>query len=576
MVRKHHLKFLLGAALTLQALELRAADVSPLILAEHPLPNAVLVQITPRGRELFDKQLSKVLGNLGYNLDDGYFPALTYTFDKPIHVDDYIDSNPEVVKMYNMTRDMLTKWLVGFSINDHRPSIEIGESGYIAKFSRFGIVTDEDLMRQIGKRDGAVLAIEMEIKKLTLATNLITAGDADNAFLGKVGFEDVSIEAAGGDVPLKLRLPFYVRGNGHGGLEFEALKMDHNIDQMPIQLQYKKLIVPTFAVEVNGRKFMLNTSELEKTFNDNAPLIIQKVRENLGDFATNQLPQMLNEKMKQYLNSQLQSIENMDPPAQPENDGKPPLKRGLVLNTINLNKTLDVSLNAYVEDPLNLFSTPIAKNSERGLPKLNQLPTDKYDIALAVSRSILNRTIQLSYERHYFDQVKSDDGSVLKMKAAPTLDYVKVPPRAVLGPQESWIKMRLAVENEPDSMFLKDKIVINFDVIAKMRPLVDKGGMELVLYTIDTETNDPQDRVFMDDKYYSLAGRFLKGKVMSEIKNRLKEICKDWKTKQTPIGELPLPPQIAGLELIPQKVYVDSTGYIVMYLNYAKQKQGVK
>ena len=131
--------------------------------------------------------------------------------------------------------------------------------------------------------------------------------------------------------------------------------------------------------------------------------------------------------------------------------------------------------------------------------------------------------------------------------------------------------MRLSVENRPDSMFLKDKIVINFDVIAKMRPLVDKGGMELVLYTIDTDTNDPQDRVFMDDKYYSFAGRLIKGKVMSEIKNRLKDICKDWKTKGSSIGELPLPPQIAGLKLDVQKALVDQTGYIVMYLTYAKQ-----
>ncbi|MNT10481.1 hypothetical protein D3C72_1453150 [compost metagenome] len=134
--------------------------------------------------------------------------------------------------------------------------------------------------------------------------------------------------------------------------------------------------------------------------------------------------------------------------------------------------------------------------------------------------------------------------------------------------------MRLSVENRPDSMFLKDKIVINFDVIAKMRPLVDKGGMELVLYAIDTETNDPQDRVFMDDKYYSWAGRLVKGKVMSEIKDRLRDICKDWKKNPSAIGELPLPPQIAGLKLDIKKVLVDPTGYIVMYLDYAKA--GVK
>jgi hypothetical protein len=574
MARPHYLKFcpatVLAILLTLQAFSAQAREVLPLMLSEHPLPNAVLVHITPRGRELFDKRLSTVLGNLGYNLDEGYFPALTYTFEKPISIDDYAESNPEVVKMYKMTRDMLTKWLVGFSLNDHRPSIEIGESGYTAKFSRFGLVADEDLMRKIGKTEGAVLAIEMEVKKLSIATSIITASDINNPVFGKVGFEDVSLDVGDDDIPLKIRLPFYVKGNGRGGLDFEALTVENNIDKFPISLQYKKLIVPTFAVEVNGKKFLLNNQEFEKLFSDNVPMIISKVRENLGEFATKQLPQMLNEKMKQYLDSQLQTVEDMEAPGQDPGDKRPPLKRGLVLNTINLNKTLDVALNAYVEDPVNIFSEPIKTNGSRGLPALNHLPQDQYDIALAVNRSIINRTIQLSYERGNFEKVKQDDGTILALRAAPLLDYVKTPPRAVLGPQESWVKMRLSVENRPGSMFLKDKIVVSFDAIAKMRPLRDKGGMELVLYKIDTDTNDPQDRVAMDDRYYSWAGSLIKGKVMAEIKDRLRTICADWATKPTVIGELPLPPEIAGLKLDIDKVLVDPTGFVVMYLDYAK------
>lgn len=570
MVRRFHTsKLLIPLLLSLHGLNALAADSNPPIADKHLLPNAVQVQITSRGMKYFDTRLSDILGNLGVKLDEGYFPAMTYTFDKAINPDDYAGSNPDAVKMYKQVRDLLTQWLVGFSMNDHRPTIEIGESGYIAQFSRFGLVTDESLMQALGKRDGAILAIELEVKKLTIATSSVVAWDVNNEFLGKAGFEDVSLSAGDKDMPLKIRLPFYLRMNAYGGLDFEALEIENNLNSIPLSMQYKKLIVPTFAVEVNGKKFYLNGKEIDKLFTAQAPLILEKVRENLGDFARKQLPEMLNQKAKEFLGGSLEQVQDMIPPGKEDNDTRPNFKWGLKLQNINLKKSLNIDLTAYVEDPVNSRSAPVASHKSRGVPSFNLIPQENFDIALSVDRALINRVLQLSFERKNFEHIPQSDGSVLKLKAAPLMDYVKTPAGAVLKPQETFVKLRVSIENRPGSIFLKDTIIVDFDIIAKIRQLSDKSGMQLVLHSIDT------DSMYLDDKYISFAGALFKGKVRQGVKDELLKKSSGWKKNDETIpGGLPLPPEILGIKLDINRVIMDPNGHLVMYLDYAKT--GVK
>ena len=158
---------------TLSSMAFAQQGRSPVIANKHFINNAVQVQITPRGLKYFETQLSTILGNLGYNFSEGYFPAQKIVSEKPIDMNELGKKNPEALKTYLMVKDMLTKWLVGFSLTDHRPVVEIGESGYSAAFTRFALITDEALMNQLGKRDGAVLAIDLEVKRLTVATQAV-------------------------------------------------------------------------------------------------------------------------------------------------------------------------------------------------------------------------------------------------------------------------------------------------------------------------------------------------------------------------------------------------------------------
>lgn len=562
-------KLLMPLLFSLQGLNALAADSNPQIVNKHLLPNAVQVQVTPRGMKYFDTRLSELLGNLGVKLDEGYFPAMKFTFDKPIRVEDYATTNPEAVAMYKQVRDMLTQWLVGFSMNDHLPTVEIGESGYIAQFSRFALVTDEALMNSIGKREGAVLAVELEVKQLTVSTNSVMVWDLNNEFLGKAGFEKVTLVAGNQQTPIKIRIPFYVRMNSVSGLDFEALEVSNNIDKTALTMKYEKLIIPTFAVEINGKKFYLNNQEIDKLFNAQAPKILELIRDNLGLLAKKQLPELLNQKAREFLGGSLEQVMDMAAPGKEATDRRPDFKWGIKLQNINLKKSLNIDLTAFVEDPLNQQSIPLKTNNSRGAPAVNALPQENYDLALTIDRALINRILQLSYERKNFSQIKQSDGTIMKIMSAPTVDYVKTPAGAALKPQEAYLKLRVSIENKPNSTWLKDTIVLDFDIIAKLRQLSDKSGMQLVLMNIDT------DSLYLADKYFSFLGSIVKGKVRDGVKDKLREIAAGWSKREEAIpGSLPLPPEVLGIKLDINRVVMDPNGHLVMYLDYAKT--GVK
>lgn len=557
--------------LTLSSLASAQTDRSPVIANKHIINNAVQVQITPRGLKYFETQLSTILGNLGYNFSEGYFPAQKIVSEKPINIDELGKNNPEALKTYYMVKDMLTKWLVGFSLTDHRPVVEIGESGYSAAFTRFALITDEALMNQLGKRDGAVLAIDLEVKRLTVATQAVRVWDMNNLSYVKIGMDDVSITAGDDKTPLKIRLPFYIKMNAQGTIDFEALQIQENLADIPLTVKYKKLIVPQVAIEIDGHKYVMNTEELRKTIDEQLPTVLVEVRKYLSDFAQKQLPEMLNQKVKENLSGALEQVQDMVAPGQEPNDTRPPFKWGLKLTDFRLKQSLGISLAAYAEDPTNPGAALAPGMGSRGVPTLNHLPIANYDIGMTLDRGLINRILQLSFLRKNFEKIPQSDGTSLKLTAAPLLDYTSPP--AATTDKETYLKLKVSVEVEPKKpLWLDDKVVLTFDIICKLRPSQKTAeGMEISQQYIDTNS------VNMDSKYLTFAGKVaegLGGQVTKGIKEELKTRSKDWvKNNETIPGTLDLPPAFLGMKLDIQKVAMDPNGHLLMYLNY---KAGVK
>ncbi len=550
-----------------------AQEKIPAIANKHIIPNAVQVQITRKGLKYFESELSSILADMGYNFSEGYFPAKKIVADKPIDINDLEKKSPDAVKAYRIVKDMLTKWLVGFSLADHRPVVEIGESGYSASFTRFALVTDEALMSQLGKRDGAVLAIDLEVKRLTVATQSIRAWDMNNMSFIKIGMDDVSLTAADERTPLKIRLPFYIRMNAQGSVEFEALQIQENLADIPVTIKYKKLIVPQVAIEVDGHRYVMSTDQLKTTIDEQLPTALVVVRKYLSEFTHKQLPEMLNQKVKENLSGALEQVQDMSPPGQESNDNRPAFKWGLKLTRFQLKNSLNIGLAAYAEDPINPNVGLIPGATSRGAPSLIHLPQTNYDIGMTLDRGLINRILQLSFIRKNFEKIPQADGSSLKLAAPPLIDYI-TPPMAT-GNNETYLKIRVSVETEPNKPFwLDQKIILSFDLVAKIRKSQKSpNGMEIAQQYIDVNS------LYMDTKYLTFAGRIaerLGGQVTKGIKDELTLRSKDWiKNNETIPGIMDLPPAFLGIKLDVQKVSMDPNGHLLMYLNY-KTTSGVK
>ena len=93
----------------------------------------------------------------------------------------------------------------------------------------------------------------------------MTAKDLENPWIGQIGVQAAEVKMGSNETPLVARMPFYVRVDENGILQFEALKIEENIDRVPIEIKYKRIVLPEFEFKVVGQngvhKIKLNEDE---------------------------------------------------------------------------------------------------------------------------------------------------------------------------------------------------------------------------------------------------------------------------------------------------------------------------
>ena len=539
------------------------ADLPPLLPIKHEIQGAISLSISPSGQKFFEKHLGQIIANLGFNLSEGYFSEQTVVSPTAINLDELEKKFPEPIKVVKEVRSLLTEWLVGFTLKDHRPAFQIGASEYAAEISRMAVITDQALMSQLNRRDGAVLVIELEVKKITARIDALKLWDAQNLQLGELGLKNVSIMLGNTQQsPLYIRLPVYVTLNSQDELRFEVLSFDQNLDRMAVEIKYEGLIFPQLLVEMNGHKYPLNNSRLEKYVQDQIPNLLSKARDYIKNFAKIDLPAKLNQMAETKLKGQIEEVQRLSAAGKPDGDKSSDYLWGLKLKKLKLQNNLYIGFNAYIEDPSSRQNIGLApKLSSRGAPDIDHEATP-HDLVMSIDRGVLNRVLQLSFMRGYFNDLTKGD-TKLSLRDVPALDYTPTPAGEKVGPQETFIKIHVKAETEPNSIALAQKIILDFDLIAKLVPSQPSQEMEIVLHSIDLNS------VQMDKKYMSFIGHFFPDRVMTGIKDKLKASSATWKTQHEVLdGKMDLPPPILGQKLDLKKLSFDPRGHLVMYLNF--------
>jgi hypothetical protein len=512
---------------------------SPAIINHVTLKNAVQIRVTSRGQRLFSDHLMDVLTNQGIVVNENYFPAFNYVSKAPIKLDDLAKNQPEQFAMLVKVREFFQQYLIGIQFKDFLPSVQVGSSEYVADISRLSLVTDEALMKSLGKPDGAVLAVELSVRNLQAEADGVTVKDLQNPWIGQVGVQAPQLSLASKDTPMIARMPFYVRVDDNGFLQFQALKIDENIDQIPVEVKYQKLLLPEIEYKIVGQEdayhIKMNDTQFKQLVDDHLPDGIKLVRQYVRDFLQNDFTNMLNEKAQASLKKQLEQVQSIAAPNTPPGDTRPALSLGLSLKSLNLvNSQWSVVLDAFLEDTMYNQPTPFwPKSGARGVPTFNFDP-NSYDVGIAVDRAVFNRAIQLATNRNNFKKLNlpscpADNSKPMdiELRPGPSIDFnSKVMAKSALeAPIALNVEAFVTLPDDMKSKFgipiLKDRLHLGLKYQAIIKPTTP-GSSQLSIYPTGIDI----DSVLVYEDSLRFIGKLFAGKVLKEVKDQLSKPSK--------------------------------------------------
>jgi len=590
-----------------------AADGNPTLAAapapvkvKHYIQGAVMLELTERGSLLFQNHLADIIDNEGLDFYKGHFADYQWKSNTSYKLED-LAPDADTKKLLQTIDGILHSWFNGFPLSEIRPTVEIGNSGYKATINHIAISTDENLLHQLKKTEGAVLVLQVEIKEIDAGAQKIRVWDLNAEDMGQVGFDNAMVKVGGSSPPLQLRMPFYVKINASGIPEFEAVGLDQNIDKVNLEFTYKNIVIPVVETRINNKVVITPKKEkLQEEFLQNMPTVLIRLRNYLHDFASQQIPELLNEKAKQYLVGALEEIRTIDAPG---DTTKPPhpFMIGQQLKSLNQNGGLQIVLNMFVEDLQNPYSKPILSTSggEKIPPaQIDGLDKTKYDLAFAIHDSVINRILQLSYERKLFANIPLDGKSpsdaspssaqantaattpqVLTMLKAPVLLPLTKPglvPRANIG--ETYARVHLVIRVPPQfksipiksfgdwwkdltnwgtrNFVISDRFELTLDLIVKLKKNATGRGLQILLWDVDP------DSFAVDEDSLTLIGDAAIGTIMDVIKSRFATMTQSWREKDTAIpGNISVPP-FFGYSFLIDNLVMEPTGHITLYLDF--------
>jgi hypothetical protein len=561
-----------------------ATSFSTHVQTKHWMDGALEIQITSRGMGIFKNQLDTIIANQGLSLDEGYPSKQHYRADSPIDVNS-ASIDPKMKQLIQEVNSTLADWLTGFPLlSKVQPVIDLGPSQYKAKFTKFSLRTAPEIKNIPIPQNSVVLELELEIQEIDLRSTQIRVWDDLHSKLGQVGFDQPQLSILAPGKPIIVKIPFLVTTDSQGLPIFQAFDVQQNLGQSNITFSYSKVIAPSIEVIINGQSYKMNQKQLNKTVSQNIPAEIAKLRNYLNTAASEDLPKLLNEKVRQNLVHAIEQVQTLIPPG--TTAAVQPLLWGIKLNKQSLQQQdLNVTLSSYVEDPLNPNSSVRAAHST-GPAQFKELPESNYDVGFAMDIAMINRMMQLSFERGLFNQMSTSSmtvkkecvnpqlpapspNSVMQLLSAPQLLPIKSGSNSnALG--ETLVRLHLDLKvpqgtvNGFETMLINDGFRVNFDLIVKLQR--DSTGRRILMYMWDTDPNS----VALDSGSLTAAGNLAKGLIVNAIQSTFTKMAAQWRCNGNTLPGAIDVPKVMGVSLQIQHLIMENNGQFVLYLAYGK------
>src|SRR5690606_2629843 len=349
------------------------------------------------------------------------------------------------------------------------------------------IVLDEQ-QKQQGKLK---LDLVFVAKGIDIGIGKLRAQDLGNDILGQVGLDDFRLFLEDGSVPLRVEVPLELENTfSDKGPSLKIGNIRSNIDEALIMAELNgDIILPQIEIHINGRVIKANYSEIENMLKSNEERIVQSIKTSLHGWLSEDSAEILNGYFVGRNEEGLfRDVNVMSPAGAPVDQIVSPFEWGIKLKKYDfMGDNLHLQLDGYFKDQVKGATAFSPNFAAHGEPQVRNFPNN--DFVLSINEGFINRIVQLSYNRGYFNSFYTEDGETYKISKMPHFKLKKTAKGST---------PRLSVELEYEvtgigASLVKNPIRINFDMFLAFP--VEQGKVKIIATEID------MDSVHVDKKY---------------------------------------------------------------------------
>lgn len=515
---------------------------------QFPLQNAIGVAITPKGQEYFQSELPKLIEANNYNIDDIYFPGTEVVGDE-VATEDLVD-DPELQEVIRKAKETLNRFFEGLDIDKHKLSLKVEDIYFNAKWEEISLRITAPSESELKSNYQAIFVITMRSSLLNVEVSKIRGKDLNNEWFGELGIDNFNLFTEDKSAPLEMELTLGLNQTGRGNFKIDVLTPKSNLDELLLGYKFDSpLALPSVEVQINEKKLKLRNEEIEKLLLEEQENILGRVKAVLQDKLETEIPTQASALINSALDSGLKEVNQMNPPGAP-NEQVSKFVWALSLQGIDYSKgNLLLDLDARFDDPTENTVALDRKYMSLQQADLTRGTYPEADFVFGLNQGVLNRVIQLSSKRGYFNEISMESGESIKLAKVPYLSLKE----GKTG------KMSLEIEYKVtgvSAVFVKNPIHIEFDLNLDF-PVDKDGKLSMQVASIDV------DSAYVDSKYI----RLFASKVRSAVKEKLAEVNKDLQGYLL-ADEIPIPDSLGGIKLKKIGTELDKSGHLLIYSQY--------
>ncbi|MBL7717141.1 MAG: hypothetical protein JNL01_16880 [Bdellovibrionales bacterium] len=524
---------------------------------KHPtrMEKAVAISISPSGQKYFEENLGAILAGNGIAIDAGIYDKIDFTFDDFLKESAAKKKSPES----DAFRKLLSKinlLTIGLDLKPSVPNIHINELMYYGD-TRLSIRPDWAKMDANPGNGSVTLIASMEFSEFELSATQIRLKDQANPVLRTWGINEFAFSKVPNTNPFYLRIPVEIGVSAADRtIDVVAKSLETNIDTVEFQLPKKvQLLTPQVDLGVGSAKGRLDFSEISTFIDKHKNSLLKALQNSLKAFVDEKLASQMNHEVKQGYNPNDPEVDTMDPPgALNEKDEK--YRFGIQLSGLTTTKDhlIIADLSANIDDPIRI-KTPLPEARKGTADHAFDEDALNSDLSFAIKETLVNRTLQLSFLRGYFDNISIGDGETIKLVSAPAVILEQ-------GKKSDLVALTIDANYEVKDFLTRSLAVRNpMHMRFKLNVQIKKTGnaVKLVQHSVDTSS------LWINPN--SLRNLGFKKKVRKTILQKLEAANRAWAETETLLSnEVMIPQSFYGIPLNLDHFKV-SDGYIYLHFN---------